>query len=80
MQSLAIIKRDFSQPPFGLKYYGDLQLYQIKHLPCLKNTIDNKYNNSIFHNKKQTNKENVIDFIFENYFIREGKNDKGKQN
>lgn len=71
MQSLAIINKEFSVPPNGLKYYGDLLIYQSTHLPCLKNILDVKYNDSLFNHINNDNK-NVVDFILEEYLRREG--------
>ncbi|CAH0725985.1 unnamed protein product, partial [Brenthis ino] len=70
MQSLAIINKEFSVPPNGLKYYGDLLIYQSTHLPCLKNILDTKYNDSLFYHINNDNK-NVVDFILEEYLRRE---------
>lgn len=72
MQSLAMISKDFVIPPSGFKYFGDLQFYQISHLACKHNIIHTKYNSSIF-NYNKNSRDNAIDFIMENYFMREGK-------
>ncbi|XP_049870207.1 transmembrane protein 231 isoform X2 [Pectinophora gossypiella] len=70
MQSLAVINREFAVPPSGLKYFGDLQLYQVTHLPCTRHHIDTKYNVSLFNYVKDSN-ENIVDFILQHYFNRE---------
>lgn len=72
MQSLAVITREFSVPPSGLKYYGDLQLYQIAHLPCLSYHMDTKYNTTLF-GKLTNSGDNIIDSVLEEYYSREGK-------
>lgn len=72
MQSLAVITREFPVPPSGLKYYGDLQLYQIAHLPCLNYYTDTKYNKSLFGELKKSG-DNIVDTILEQYYSREGK-------
>ncbi|XP_045459090.1 transmembrane protein 231-like [Melitaea cinxia] len=69
MQGLAIINKEFSIPPHGLKFYGDIQMYQSIHLPCLQNTVDTKYNHSSF--ALSTENKNAIDFILDEYFSRE---------
>ncbi|XP_075992474.1 transmembrane protein 231 [Anticarsia gemmatalis] len=70
MQSLAVIHKDFAQPPSGFKYYGDLHFYQTSHLPCKHNLIDTRYNISSFDFKKNSH-DSIIDFILQNYFMRE---------
>ncbi|XP_026325664.1 transmembrane protein 231 [Hyposmocoma kahamanoa] len=70
MQSLAVITEQFPVPPSGLKYYGDLQLYQIAHLPCLNYHMDTKYNKSLFDELKK-NGDNIVDSILEQYYSRE---------
>ncbi|PZC77263.1 transmembrane protein 231 [Helicoverpa armigera] len=70
MQSLALVNKEFATPPSGFKYFGDLQFYQISHLPCKQNVIHTKYNNSLF-NFDKSNNENALDYILENYFVRE---------
>ncbi|CAH2104454.1 unnamed protein product [Euphydryas editha] len=69
MQSLAVINKEFSIQPNGLKYYGDIQMYQSIHLPCLQNTVDTKYNYTSFALKPEN--KNAIDFILEEYLSRE---------
>ncbi|XP_028170232.1 transmembrane protein 231 [Ostrinia furnacalis] len=70
MQSLAVIDNAFPVAPSGLKFYGDIELYQVSHLPCEPNIIHTKYNSSLF-NHKNNNNDNVVDLILENYFSRE---------
>ncbi|XP_050361473.1 transmembrane protein 231 [Nymphalis io] len=69
MQSLAVINKEFGVHPNGLKYYGDIQIYQSVHLPCVQNIIDTKYNSSIFTQKKDN--KNIVDSILEEYLSRE---------
>ncbi|XP_063376436.1 transmembrane protein 231-like isoform X2 [Cydia fagiglandana] len=70
MQGLAIITKEFSLPPSGFVYYGDLTLHQASHLPCHPNTIDTMYNTSLFGYLEKKDKD-VVDAILEDYFIRE---------
>ncbi|XP_059060365.1 transmembrane protein 231-like [Achroia grisella] len=70
MQSLAVIHENFIVPPSGLKYYGDIELYQVSHLPCMRNMVDTKYNTSLLNHFLDTN-ENIVDFILEQYINRE---------
>lgn len=70
MQSLAVIDKVFSLPPSGLKFYGDIGLYQAANLLCISNVIDTKYNNSLL-NYRDNNE--LVDSILKTYFHREGK-------
>ncbi|XP_026757163.2 transmembrane protein 231 [Galleria mellonella] len=70
MQTLAIINENFAVPPSGLKYYGDIELYQVSHLPCLRNIVDTKYNISLLNHSLDSN-ENIVDLILEKYINRE---------
>lgn len=72
MQSLAVIDKAFNVAPSGFKLYGDVVLYQVAHLPCVPNVIDTKYNNSLLNYRNKIG-DNVVDFILESYFHREGK-------
>ncbi|KAG7311370.1 hypothetical protein JYU34_002409 [Plutella xylostella] len=69
MQSLAVVNKDFAVPPSGLKYYGDLLLQQVEHLPCIKYSVDTKYNRSLLNFNKGVT-DNVIDNIMKSYFER----------
>ncbi|KAJ0181969.1 hypothetical protein K1T71_002691 [Dendrolimus kikuchii] len=70
IQSLAVIHEKFTLPPTGLKFYGDLYIYQIAHLPCLVNNVDTKYNSSVFKYERDGT-ENIIDLMLSEYFNRE---------
>nr|XP_026500402.1 transmembrane protein 231 isoform X1 [Vanessa tameamea] len=69
MQSLAIINKEFAVHPNGLKYYGDIQIYQTVHLPCFQNMVDTTYNSSIFSYK--SGYKNTVDSILEEYLSRD---------
>ncbi|CAH0603026.1 unnamed protein product [Chrysodeixis includens] len=71
MQSLAVINREFMTPPSGFKYLGDLQFYQISHLPCKPNMINTKYNNSILFTYAKAGHNNIVDSILDTYYMRE---------
>ncbi|XP_045762364.1 transmembrane protein 231 [Maniola jurtina] len=70
MQSLAVLTKEFSGQPSGFKYYGDLQIYQTSHLACLRNILDTSHNTSLF-NHETYNTKNIVDFILDEYLIRE---------
>ncbi|XP_068621351.1 transmembrane protein 231-like [Battus philenor] len=69
MQSLAIISKEFTISPSEFYYYGDLEFYQTSHLPCLRNVVDTRFNNSLFELTDE-NEDNIIDFIIKNYYKR----------
>lgn len=71
MQSLSIIGSEFSHPSSAYRYYGDLKFYQISHLPCLRNHVDLRYNNSIMDFNGEIN-NNIVDYIMDEYFKRTG--------
>lgn len=71
MQSLVIINKDFCFPPNSFQYYGDLHPYQTRHLPCLKNVLDIRYNFSLFNQYTNGNKD-IINSILQEYQTREG--------
>ncbi|XP_013201233.2 transmembrane protein 231 [Amyelois transitella] len=70
MQSLAIVNEDFVVPSTGLKYFGDIEFYQITHLGCWRNVIQTIYNNSLLSYTKLNN-NNLVDYILEIYFKRQ---------
>lgn len=72
MQSLLIIEREFSHTSNGFNYHGDLNFHQGSQLPCIINHLDIKYNNSILNQTKDVN-INYIDYILDQYFMRDGK-------
>ena len=71
MQSLAVINKDFCFSPNSFQYYGELHMYQTLHLPCLKNTLDTRYNVSLFKKFNNGNKD-LPNFILQEYLGREG--------